>query len=163
MISDNHQPLVHPCSSSSDNPSIGLVVITHNSSSVHPPFQPTQPAPRGTKKSADRRWVRSTMRFLMVLGAGKSRPLFHDWLSKIDLPIKKKVIFHIYIYSLVIFYVYQRVHEFLWKSRLETSNCDQLWLAKKVLQYVAICSPYSVMGPCNDSCWAPKEWDSTSL
>ena len=66
------------------------------SSSVHPPFQPTQPLepPRGTKKSADRRWVRSTMRFLanfcwmVALGITNSQPWVQDWWFIVGLPMK---------------------------------------------------------------------------
>jgi hypothetical protein len=72
------------------------LVITHSSSSVHPPFQPTQPLepPRGTKKSADRRWVRSTMRFLanfcwmVALGTTNSQPWVQDWWCIVGLPMK---------------------------------------------------------------------------
>ena len=141
------------------------LVITHSSSSVHPPFQPTQPLepPRGTKKSADRRWVRSTMRFLanfcwmVALGTTNSQPLFQDGWFIVGLPIKNGA------FPWVFWYVYQRIHEFLRKSRLETSIFDQLWLAERMmLRYVAIWSPYSVMGPCNDFRWALKEWDASS-
>ena len=125
-----------PCSKSlSLSISPSWLVITHSSSSVHPPFQPTQPLepPRGTKKSADRRWVRSTMRFLanfcwmVALGTTNSQPWVQDWWFIVGLPMKHGAFPWF-------FCMFTRGYmSFCEKSRLETSIFDQLWLAERMM------------------------------